>query len=76
MAMDPSQMFKMMGALNKFKANHPKFISFVSNEFSTGIPEDSVIELTITKPGKDPVTTNIKVKKSDLELLDSLKGGM
>lgn len=76
MAMDPSQMFKMMGALNKFKANHPKFISFVSNELSTGIPEDSIIELTITKPGKDPVTTNIKVKKSDLELLDSLKGGM
>lgn len=71
--MDSSAMFKMMGALASFKSNHPKFISFVTNVFSSGIPADTVIELTVTKPGEDPVTTNIKVKQSDLDLFEGLK---
>ena len=37
------------------------------------IPADSVIEITVTKPGQEPVTSNIRVLQSDLELLDSLK---
>jgi len=41
--------------------------------FGSGIPADSVIEITVTKPGQEPVTSNIKVQQSDLELLESLK---
>ena len=37
------------------------------------ISADSVIEITVTKPGQEPVTSNIRVLQSDLELLDSLK---
>ena len=40
---------------------------------ASGIPADSVIEITVTKPGQEPVTSNIRVLQSDLELLDSLK---
>lgn len=76
MGMDPGSMFKVMGAINKFKSNHPKFVSFVTNIFNSGIEEDTIIELTVTKPGQEPVTTNIKVKKTDLELFEALKGGM
>lgn len=73
--MDAGSMMKMMGALNTFKGNHPKFISFLTNVFKGGIPADTVIEMTVTKPGEEPITTNIKVTPSDLELFNSLKGG-
>ena len=34
---------------------------------------DEVIEITVQRPGEAPITSNIKVKDSDLELLQSLK---
>lgn len=67
---------KLMSAKNKFTNNHPKFVSFLSAVFGTGIQEDTVIEITVTKPGQSPVTTNIKVKKEDLELMDTFKDMM
>ena len=71
--MNPASIMKMMKAKNTFTANHPKFVSFLQYAFGSGIPADSVIEITVTKPGQEPVTSNIKVQQSDLELLDSLK---
>ena len=38
-----------------------------------GIPADSVIEITVTKPGQEPVTSNIRVLQSDLELSRALR---
>lgn len=73
MGMNPAAMMQILGAINTFKSNHPKFVSFVGDVFKTGIPEDTVIELTVTKPGEDPKTTNIKVKQSDLDLFNNLK---
>ena len=32
-----------------------------------------MIEITVQRPGEAPITSNIKVKDSDLELLQSLK---
>lgn len=49
--MNPASMIKLMKAKNTFSANHPKFISYIKAVFGTGIPEDSVIEITVTKPG-------------------------
>ena len=73
MGMNPAAMMKVMGAINTFKANHPKFVSFLSYVFSGGFPEGSVIEITVTKPGEEPVTSNMKVTQSDLDLFNSLK---
>lgn len=71
--MNPAAMMKMMGAVKKFQANHPKFFSFVNVAFSGGVPEGTIIEMTVTKPGEEPITTNIKVQQSDLELFDEMK---
>jgi len=73
MAFNPMNMLKIKDALNSFRSNHPKFVAFLSNEFATGVPADSIIELTVTKPGKPAVTTNIRVTQSDLELLEQIK---
>jgi hypothetical protein len=73
MGMNPATMMKVMGAMNKFKGNHPKFMAFLSFVFSSGFPEGTVIEITVTKPDQEPVTSNMKVTQSDLELFESLK---
>ena len=66
-------MLKIMGAKNKFTNNHPKFVAFLNAMFAGGIEEDTVIEITVTKPGQEPVTSNIKVRRDDLELIESLR---
>lgn len=71
--MNPAAMVKLMGAKNKFSANHPKFVAFLKAVFSRPISEGTVIEITVTRPGEAPVTSNIKVNETDLELFESLK---
>ena len=71
--MNPGAIFKMKGVLDKFNQNHPKVVSYFSAVFGNGVPEGSVIELTVTKPGEEPVTTNMKVTADDVELVKLLK---
>lgn len=66
-------MLKIMSAKNKFTNNHPKFVAFLNAMFAGGVEEGTVIEITVTKPGREAVTSNIKVRQDDLELLESLK---
>ena len=73
MGMNPAAMMKVMGAVNTFKSNHPKFMAFLNYVFAGGFPEGTVIEITVTKPGQEPITSNMKVTQSDLDLFDSLK---
>lgn len=73
MAMNPQSMMQIMSAIGTFKANHPKFFTFLQIVLKPGIPEGTVIEMTVTKPGEEPITTNIKVQQSDIELFENLK---
>lgn len=73
--MNPASIMKIMNAKNKFTENHPKFVSFLNTVFANGIEAGTVIEMTVTpSPGEVPVTTNIRVQESDLELLRELQG--
>ena len=65
---------KLMKAKNKFNENHPRFVAFLNMIFSRGITEGTIIEITVTRPGEQPITSNIKVLQSDLELMEELKG--
>ena len=72
--MNPASIMKMMKAKNYIYSKPPQSLyPFLQYAFGSGIPADSVIEITVTKPGQEPVTSNIKVQQSDLELLESLK---
>ena len=71
--MNPQNMMQFISAINTFKMNHPKFASFLERFIKSGLTEDTIIEVTVTRPGEEPVTTNMKVLKSDLELIQSLK---
>lgn len=71
--MNPKDMMHLVGAINGFKAEHPKFAAFLKNVIGGGIPEGTIIEITVTKPGEQPIASNMMVKQSDLELFESLK---
>ena len=71
--MNPGTIMKLMQAKNQFSNEHPKFVAFLNAVFSKGISEDTVIEVTVTRPGEAPLTSNIKIRQSDLALFEELK---
>lgn len=70
---NPAAAMKIMKAKNKFVENHPKFSAFFATSVKSKIVEGTTIEVTITKPGEDPITTNMRVTQSDMELFSNLK---
>ncbi|MDE6639501.1 MAG: hypothetical protein K2K63_03125 [Acetatifactor sp.] len=71
--MNPASILKLMSAKAQFERNHPKFMAFVKKVFSRSMEEGTILEITVTRPGEEPLTANIKVQQSDLELLAELK---
>ena len=70
---NPADLMKIMSAKRKFDANHPKFSAFLKAVFSRPIEEGTVIEISVTRPGEEPITTNFKVCQSDLDLVRELQ---
>ena len=70
---NPAAIMKLMGAKNKFEKTHPKFVAFFQTVIAQGITEGDVIEVTVTKANGTPITANMKVQQSDLELVEELK---
>ena len=71
--MNAASIMKLMSAKNQFSNNHPKFEAFLNSVFSKKMGEGTVIEMTVTRPGEKPLTANLKVQQSDLDLLEELK---
>lgn len=71
--MNAASILKIMNARNKFTENHPKFAAFLNAVFSRNIEEGTLIEITVTRPGEEPIVTNLKVLQSDLDILNELK---
>ena len=60
---NPSAIMKLMSMKSTFENNHPKFAAFLTK----------VMEISIQRPGEEKICTNMKVTKSDLELIEQLK---
>ena len=71
--MNPTQIFQMMGAWQKFTANHPKFPKFLKAVAAEGLKEDTLIEVNITTPEGKTYCSNLKITQSDLELFKQMK---
>ena len=71
--LNPLTMMKLNQVKSKFISNHPKFAFFVKNIFSRKIEAGTIIEITVKRPGENPITSNMKVTESDIELLENVK---
>lgn len=69
---NPMAMMKIAGLIEKFKNNHPKFFPFLKDAGSR-ITAGSIIEITITDPNGDSITSNIRVTADDLEMIETMK---
>ncbi len=65
--------FAILGIVNRLESAHPKAAAFVRNELMTGLPEGTIIEMTVTKPGAEPRTSNIRLTQDDLDALNEMK---
>ena len=65
--------FALLGIMKRFESAHPKAAAFVRNELMTGLPEGTIIEMTVTKPGAESRTSNIRITQDDLEALNEIR---
>jgi hypothetical protein len=72
-AFNPAALMKIMQLKSKFEANHPKTVQFTKQVLMSGLPEDTVIEVSVTKPGAEKITANMKITADDLEMMNELK---
>ena len=73
MAFNPAALMKLMQLKSKFESNHPKVVSFVQKVIMSGLPEGTVIEMSVTRPGEEKITANMKVTADDIEIMNELK---
>ena len=59
-----------------FKDNHPKFPLFLKAALKSSLKEGSVVEIRVTSPEGKTIATNLKLKASDLELLEQWKSSL
>ncbi len=70
---NPTQLFQLMGAWQKFTANHPKFPKFLKAVAAEGIQEHTIIEVSVTTPEGKTYCSNLKITQEDLDLLEQFK---
>ena len=70
---NPTQLFQLMGAWQKFTANHPKFPNFLKAVAAEGIQEHTIIEVSVTTPEGKTYCSNLKITQEDLDLLEQFK---
>ena len=70
---NPTQLFQVMGAWQKFTANHPKFPKFLKAVAAEGIQEHTIIEVSVTTPEGKTYCSNLKITQDDLDLLEQFK---
>lgn len=76
MAINPMQLLKMKGMWDDFTKRHPKFPAFLKAMSQGAITEGSVIEITVTTADGRKISSNLKVTKEDMELVEEVKNGM
>lgn len=70
---NPGNIMKLMSAKNQFEARHPKFSAFFQAIMTQGVDVGSVIEVSIQRPGEEPVMANMRVTQEDIDLVNELK---
>ena len=70
---NPAKILQMKSAWETFSANHPKFLPFLRAVGQNGAKEGCIYEITVTTPEGQTLTTNLKLKEEDIELIKNLK---
>ena len=69
--MDLSALFRLKTNISNFKRNHPRVVAFLGDA-GRQLDEGSIVEVAITTSDGRKMTSNMKVSRSDLELLKTV----
>lgn len=69
---NPAKLLRLKSAWDSFSTNHPKFSKFLDAASRQGIQKDAIIEIKITNPTGQTISSNVKITESDTELFQSL----
>ncbi len=70
---NPAKLLQLKNMKQQFDSNHPKFRRFVRAASKSALQEGAVIEITVTPPKGNPISANLKVQQSDLELFEAMQ---
>ena len=73
MAINPLQILTLKDKLNGFRHRHKGFVSFIKAARREGVPVGSVVDVKLTFPEGEAMTTNFRVTEEDLELIRMLE---
>ena len=76
MAIDPMQLFKFKGMWDQFTQRHPKFPAFLKAVTQGAITEGSVLEITVTTAEGKVISSNLRVTREDMEMVEEMKRSM
>lgn len=68
-----AQLGQMKQMVDGFNARHPKLAAFFRLAAAQPMEAGTVIEVTLTRPGQEPLTANFRVQPEDVELLRQLQ---
>lgn len=75
--MNPMFLLQLKPAWEQFKGKHPKLVNFVKAASRDGfMDEGSLIEISITNSLGKTMSSNVRVKREDLDFLNALKNAM
>lgn len=69
---NPAKLLKLKGAWDVFSQNHPKFPKFINAVHQNGLQEGTIIEINVTTADGKTLSSNIKLKESDITLFGEL----
>ena len=72
--MDIGSLMKLKQMWGTFCANHPKFPDFLKAVKAKGVVEGTEVTFTVTYPDGHNLRAGLKLKQSDVELIEKLIG--
>lgn len=69
--MDIGALLKLKGLVSDFKRNHPKVMQFFSDAAKV-TSEGSIVEISVTGKDGSRMSTNMRLRTSDIELLKTV----
>ena len=72
--MNPMNLLQLKPYWSRFKANHPKLVSFVKTASDERfLDEGSLIEIIVTNSQGKKMAANLRVRQDDMDFLGVLK---
>lgn len=70
--LNPAKLLKLKKSWDLFSSNHPKFPKFVQTVAKRAVAEGTLIEITVTTVDGETLNSNLKLTKSDEDLIVEL----